>query len=361
MIVSARQIAEWLEAPLTGKSNTQISDVAPLPDAQPHQIAYLDRPENVKSAAESKAGCLIIPAGTDTSTLTDRTTITVAKPKAAFIAMMVRFRPPRQAPAPKVSIDAWIHPTARIGEKTFVGAHAYVDAEARIGDRCIIHPGAYIGAGVRIGDDCVVHANAVIQTDCKLGNRVVLHACSVIGTDGFGYDFEDGAFQKIPHTGIVVLEDDVEIGASTCIDRAMIGTTTIGQGTKIDNQVQIGHNCQIGPHNVIAGHVGLAGSVSSGPFVQMAGQVGVADHVHIGSGARLGAKSAVAHDVPEKSDMHGMPARPAREQIRILTASGKLPEMRQQIKDLIKQVEQLSAAVERLESDGSSCEANRAA
>ena len=360
MIVSARQIAEWLDAPLHGNSEIQISDVAPLPEAAAHHLAYVDKPEGLKSIHDSQAGCLVVPEGSDLALLDGRTFILVEKPKSAFIDLMMKFRPPRQAPPAKVAIDAWIHPTARIGEGTFVGAHAYIDAEARIGERCVIHPGAYVGAGVRIGNDCTVHANSVIQPDCRLGDRVILHACTVIGTDGFGYEFENGAFTKTPHTGTVILEDDVEVGASSTIDRAMIGSTVIKQGTKIDNQVQIGHNCRIGQHNVIAGHVGLAGSVSSGDYVQFAGQSGIADHVHIGSGARIGAKAAVAQNVGEKLDVHGMPARPAREQIRILTAQSKLPEMRSQLKELTKQVAALTTAVESL-TEQESESANKAA
>lgn len=361
MITSARQIAEWLEAPLYGNGDVQISDVAPLPEAKRHHLAYVEKPESVSSKFANDAGCLLIPHGCDTTVLGERTFIVVESPKASFIELMLKFRPPREQPTPKVAIDAWIHPTARIGEGAFVGAHAYIDADARIGDRCIIHPGAHIAAGVRIGNDCVIHPNAVIQHDCRLGERVIVHACSVIGTDGFGYDLVNGAFQKTPHTGIVVLEDDVEIGASTCIDRAMIGSTIIGEGTKIDNQVQVGHNCRIGKHNVIAGHVGLAGSVTSGNYVQFAGQAGVADHVHIGSGARLGAKAAVAQDVPEKQDVHGIPARPAREQIRIVTAQAKLPEMRKELRSLSEQVAKLTANIESIAASNDSDATSRAA
>lgn len=346
MIVSARTVAAWIDAPLSGKGDTQISDVAPLSEAGALDLAYVDKPEAIAEAASSAAGCLLVPTSADCTPLGDRTLIRVESPKAIFIDLMLKFRPPRERPAPKVTIDAWIHPTARIGEETSIGAHCFVDAEARIGERCIIHPGVYIGAGVRIGDDCEIHPNTVIQADCRLRDRVILHPCSVIGADGFGYDFTDGHFQKIPHTGTVILEDDVEIGASTCVDRAMIGQTVIGEGTKIDNQVQVAHNCRIGKHNVVAGHVGLAGSVTTGDYVQVAGQVGVADHVHVGSGSQLGAKAAVAQNVPEKSVMHGIPARPAREQIRIVTAAAKLPEMRKQLKALQNQVDRLSQALE---------------
>lgn len=346
MIVSARTVASWIDAPLFGNGDVQISDVAPLPEAESHQLAYVETPEAVAKGVDSRAGLLVVPESANHEALGDRTFLVVARPKAIFIDLMLKFRPPRVRPSGKVAIDAWIHPTARIGEDSWIGPHAHIEEDVRIGSRCVIHPGAYIGPGVRIGDDCEVHPNAVIQHDCQLGNRVTIHACSVIGTDGFGYEFVDGTFQKIPHTGSVRLEDDVEIGASSSIDRAMIGTTIIGEGTKIDNQVQIGHNCHIGRHNVIAGHVGLAGSVSSGDYVQMAGQSGVADHLHIGTGARLGAKAAVAQDVPERADMHGMPARPAREQIRIVTSAAKLPEMRKQLKALQAQVDALATAVE---------------
>jgi UDP-3-O-[3-hydroxymyristoyl] glucosamine N-acyltransferase len=205
-----------------------------------------------------------------------------------------------------------------------------------------------IGAGCRIGDQTTLYPNVVLYADVTVGSRVIIHAGAVLGADGFGYRFRQQRFEKIPQLGTVRIEDDVEIGACATIDRGMIGPTVIGEGTKLDNLVMVAHNCELGKHNVIVSQVGFAGSVTTGDFVRCAGKVGVADHVHLGTGCTLGAGTGVHKDIPAGETWVGYPARPHDEAFRIVMAQTKLPEMRQRMRELEKQLGKLMSEMETL-------------
>ena len=217
-----------------------------------------------------------------------------------------------------------------------------------IGDRVTIHSGVKIQAGCRIDDDVTIYPNAVLYEDTVVGARCIIHAGAVLGADGFGYDSSTGVHKLSSQLGNVVLEADVEIGANSTVDRGTYGPTLVGEGTKVDNLVQIAHNCRIGRHNMLCAQVGIAGSTTTGDYVVMAGQVGVKDHVHIGTGAILGAMAGVIGDIPAQSQYVGVPATPAREQVVKQAALVKLPEMRKQMKRLEKTVEKLTRQIEEL-------------
>ena len=349
---SGRQLGHWLASAgyaneLRGSGDELLTDVAPLDAATATDLAYAESAQAAKTLGGSPLRCLLVARGDAdafAAALPRATLILVDDPQAAFIAAMLRFRPGRPQPAPKVAIDAYLAPTARVGEDCYIGANVYVGADCRIGDRCRILPGAYLGDGVHLGDDCVVHPNAVLYDGCRLGDRVILHANCVIGADGFGYRFEGDHFDRIPHTGRVVIESDCEIGACTTIDRGMIADTVIGAGTKLDNLVMVAHNCRIGSHTVAAAQVGIAGSARIGSFVQMGGNAGINGHCTIGDAASVGAKAAVVGDVPPKTTVHGVPAKPATEALRQLSAVKRLPEMRAQLRDLEARLAELEAA-----------------
>ena len=343
---SARTIAGRFGLEVEGDASRMLCDVAPLAEAGPDDLSYLTDANKAGEAAASLAGCLIVPAGLADAALDGRTLIRHADPQAAFIEAMLAFRPPRQSPGPSVSIDAWVAPNAKLGEGVTAMPTAVVGEDARVGDRTVLHPGVVIGPGAVVGADCVLHAGAKVLADCVLGDRITLHANAVVGADGFGYRLTAGGFEKLPHTGRAVLCDDVEIGACATVDRGMVGDTVVGEGTKIDNQVQIAHNVRVGRHNALAAHVGVAGSSSTGDWVRMGGQSGIADHVNVGDNVAVGAKAAVMSDVPDGTDVHGIPARPVREQMMIVSASGRLPAMRRQLRELQKQVDELSSAGE---------------
>jgi UDP-3-O-[3-hydroxymyristoyl] glucosamine N-acyltransferase len=274
--------------------------------------------------------------------------LVVDDPLEAFIAIQRQFRPQPARPQIGVAAGAHVDQTATIGRETNVYAGAFVDAGAVIGARCDIYPGVFVGRNCRIGDECVLYPNVVLYPDVVLHHRVIIHAAAVLGADGFGYRFRDGRFIKIPQLGWVEVHADCEIGAGTTIDRGMIGPTVIGAGTKLDDQVMIGHNCELGRHNAFASQVGLAGSVTTGDYVRCAGQVGIADHVHLGQGCTLGAKAGVHKDIPAGETHIGYPARPEQEQLRIVMATGKVPDMRRQIRELESRVETLTRQIERL-------------
>ncbi|MCA8988071.1 MAG: UDP-3-O-(3-hydroxymyristoyl)glucosamine N-acyltransferase, partial [Planctomycetaceae bacterium] len=241
---------------------------------------------------------------------------------------------------------AVIDPTVKLGEGVHIGPHVNIDAHCQIGDGCRIHAGVSIGAHCQLASNVTLHPRVVLYANCCLGQNVIVHSSSVIGADGFGYQFQQGQFNKIPHYGNVILEDDVEIGACTTVDRGMFESTVIGRGTKIDNQVMIAHNCRIGEHNVIVSQVGLAGSVTTGNYCRFGGQVGIADHINIGHGASLMAQCGVFRDIPDGETVLGSPALPKDQQKKIMMAQIKLPEMRQALRALEKQFRELQKQAE---------------
>jgi UDP-3-O-[3-hydroxymyristoyl] glucosamine N-acyltransferase len=222
-----------------------------------------------------------------------------------------------------------------IGQRTILGA------------RVALHAGVVIGDDVTLGDDCDLYPNVVVRERVSIGRRVAIHAGSVIGSDGFGYNWDGQKHAKVPQIGTVVIEDDVEIGSCVCIDRAKFGATRIGQGTKIDNLVQVGHNVQIGPHSIIVGQTGIAGSARLGTGVVLGGQTAVRDHITIGDGAVVAARSAIANSIPAKTTVSGMPALPHRQTLREQAALRHLPELRVELRKLQEEIAQLKKAINR--------------
>lgn len=279
----------------------------------------------------------------------DRIWIVADDPFGAFIEILKLFRPQRERALIGISPEAVVAPSAKIGPNTNVHPTVVIGEDVVIGSGCEIHPGVVISADCQIGDDCTIYPNAVLYPQVIVGNRVLIHASAVLGSDGFGFRFQQGRFNKIPQLGIVRVEDDVEIGACTTIDRAMIGTTLIGQGTKLDNLVQIGHNCEVGKHNALASQVGLAGSVTTGDYVRFGGQAGVADHVNIGDQVVLGAKAGVHKDCDSGKTYLGAPATEDHEQFKLIMATRRLPDFRQQLRQLEQQIAELKQLLKKQE------------
>jgi UDP-3-O-[3-hydroxymyristoyl] glucosamine N-acyltransferase len=264
--------------------------------------------------------------------------IEVADPLSAFLTVFQHLHVTKIEPPVGIDPRAVVHPMARLGPDVAIGAFAVVGENTVLGSRCRLHPGVVIGAHCTVGDDVIIYPNAVVYDGCRLGSRVIVHANAVIGADGFGYRQHQGRHVKVPQLAGVEIGDDVEIGAATCIDRGTFTPTRIGSGTKIDNLVQIAHNCTIGEHNLFAAQTGLAGSCSTGEYVVFAGQAGVADHVHLGAGTLVGAKAGVIEDAPPGSRLHGIPARKARDVIAQVLCIERLPEMRKDVEKLKKAV-----------------------
>ena len=338
---SVRALAELVGGTLQGDGEVQIADALPLIVATAGSITMIDDQRRMAELADSPAAAAVVPKGTPPTALP---TIVVESVHTAFEQIVREFRPTLTEDQPGVSPQAQVAQSAEIGSQVTIAAGATVGEGVRIGRGSRIHAGVHVMAGCRLGEEVTLFPGAVLYPHTVVGNRVIIHACAVLGAYGFGYDSSPKGHQLSPQLGCVVVEDDVEIGAATTIDRGTYGPTTIGVGTKIDNQVMIAHNCQLGRHNLICSQVGIAGSTVTEDFVVLAGQVGVRDHVRIGKGAVLGAKAGVSNDVPPGATMIGIPATPEREQKLLQAALAKLPEMRKDFRRLARLVQQLSEA-----------------
>lgn len=323
---------------LDGPPATAIDGVAILDVAVTGDITLVDHADRAPLLAKSVATAAIVPSEFPAS---DKPTIAVDDVHAAFARVVNHFRPQKTRRRGGVSMHAWISSTARLGADVEVSAGATIGDDVVIGDGVTIHSGVRILSGCIIGANTTIFPNAVLYENCQIGQRAIIHAGAVIGAYGFGYKQVDGSHQLSAQLGYVVLGDDVEIGACATVDRGTYGATTIGDGSKIDNLVQVAHNCRLGKHNLICGQVGIAGSTTTGDYVVMAGQVGVRDHVHIGQGAVLCSMAGVSNNVPDGEIMLGQPATPLRRQKLQMAAIAKLPEMRREFRQLQRQLAEI--------------------
>lgn len=337
-VYSAGDLARQLGGLVEGDAKLVIRSASTLEQAGPDTLSWVGSPEVLPRAMASKAGAVLIPEGC--ALPPERTVIRVQDPDAAFCEALRLLAPPPDAVPPGVHSTAVVMPNAMVAEAR-IGANTYVGADAVIGRGTQLFPGVYVGADARIGRDCVLWPNVVVRERVTVGNRVVIHANATIGADGFGYLQRNGRNRKIPQVGSVVIEDDVEIGSNTTIDRARSGVTRIGRGTKIDNLVQIGHNCDVGEDCIIVSQSGISGSCTLGRHVVMGGQVGVADHLRIGDGAQIVGKSGVSHDVPAGQIVRGSPAIEFNRYMRELALLHKLPERSQLLRELTRRLERI--------------------
>jgi UDP-3-O-[3-hydroxymyristoyl] glucosamine N-acyltransferase len=327
--ITVQQLAALVQGQVHGDGNLVITGAGPLGEARAGHITFVEDDKHAGQLHDCPASAAVVHPAVAAN---GKTLIRVADPLNAFIAI-VRFLQGRAEPPPH-GIDplAGVHPGAQIGPDASVFPFAVVGEGSVVGARCRLFSGAVVGRHCRLGDDVTLYPNAVLYDGTVLGHRVIVHANAVLGADGFGYRLQDGRHVKVPQLGHVEIGDDVEIGACTTIDRGTFQATRVGEGTKIDNLVQIGHNCQVGRHNLFVSQLGIAGSSSTGEYVVIAGQVGVVDHVHIGDRAKIGAKAGVTKDVPCGQRMLGAPATPERDQKRILMTLEKLPEIRKDLR-----------------------------
>jgi UDP-3-O-[3-hydroxymyristoyl] glucosamine N-acyltransferase len=333
------EIAEALQARLDGDPARVVTGVAPLDTAGPDQISFLTDRRYRDAARASRAGAFLAPS--DVADLPGPI-LRSATPQQALIDLVRLFHPP--APAPPgvdrtavVAADACVDPTASVGPLTVVESLAVIGAGVRL------HALVHVGTGVQIGEGSVVYPHVSLREGVRVGRRVVIHAGAVLGADGFGFAFDGSAHRKVPQVGGVLIEDDVEIGANTTIDRATFGETIVRRGTKIDNLVQIGHNVEIGEHSLLVAQVGVSGSSRLGRGVVLAGQVGVADHATLGDGVMVAAQSGIKSDVEAGSKVLGTPARPMAQASRILAAQTRLPELLHRVRALEHRLEELAA------------------
>lgn len=344
MTTTLRELAELVGGRLVGDGDLTITGAAILRDALPGEITLADNARLAPQLAASQASAVIVNQQFAPQGIAH---ITVADARRSFAQMVTHLRPPRTNLTCGIDPAAIAHPSAFVADTAFVGAgarigpRAFVGEHASIGAGCVLHGGAQVMAGCQLGDNCELFPNVVLYDNTILGPRVVIHAGAVLGAYGFGYESINGRHERSAQLGHVEIGADVEIGACTTIDRGTYGPTRIGEGTKIDNQVMIAHNCCIGRHNLICSHVGIAGSCTTGDYVVLAGQVGLRDHIRIGERAVICAQSGVMNDVPPGVMQLGTPAIAERDQMHVWAAMFKLPEMRRQFKALQRIVQQL--------------------
>lgn len=331
------EIAQYLGGRVDGDGEMPIAGLATLDDAGEGQLTFLANPKYAAKVATTKASAVLMGEGGNTH---GKTVIFHPNPYLAFAKLLTLFYTAPYVPQ-GVMPGAFVAENARLGADVTVYPGASVGAGATIGDRVVLHPGAVVYPGAVLGNDVTLHANVSVRERCRIGNRVTIHDGTVIGSDGFGYAPDGNSYYKIPQIGIVVVEDDVEIGSNCVVDRAALEVTRIGRGTKIDNLVQIAHNVVIGEDCVIVSQVGISGSTKLGNHVTLGGQVGVAGHIKIGDNVMIGAKSGVAGSVEPNQVLSGIPVIPHREWLKSTQLVPKLPEFRKTLKELEKKVAEL--------------------
>ena len=333
------ELAEHVSGRVVGDGEVLIHQVASLESAGEGDIAYVEDEKFFAAGAVSRASCVIVPLGSDVATACR---IEVAKPKLAF-ALIAGLLHTQKRREPFVHASAAIAESADIALTAFIGAHVTIGEKTVVGSGTRIEAGVVIGDHIAIGRDCVLHPGVTLYDDLTIGDRVILHAGVVIGADGFGYVRDDMAYHKFPQRGTVVIEDDVELGANSCVDRAALGQTRIGRGTKLDNLVHVGHNCDIGERVVIAAQTGISGSVTIEDDVVIGGQVGFGDHIRVMSGAVIGSKAGVLPGkIVRPGVWWGIQIQPLDEFKRLNAHLARVPEMREEIKELKKQLAELT-------------------
>ncbi len=332
-----KEIAEYLGGVIRGDENHLINGLAPLETADPDKITFLANPKYASKVATTGAGAVLMSPGTESF---GRNVIEVSNPYLAFAKLLTLFYVQKAEPL-GVMNGSIVAPDASLEENVTIHPGAVLSSGVKIGKGSVIYSGAVIYQDVEIGNDTTIHANAVIRERCRIGSRCVIQPGAVIGSDGFGYAPDGTAYYPIPQIGTVVLEDDVEIGANSCIDRAALEITLIKRGTKLDNLVQVAHNCTIGEECIIVSQVGISGSTKIGNHVTLAGQAGVAGHLTIGDNVMVGAQSGVPSSLPPNAGYSGTPAIAHNEWLKAVSIIPRLPELKRALRALEKRVNEL--------------------
>ena len=345
MTATIQELAAICRAEIFGGHQTaSIVSAANIDEAGPSQISFIASTKYLAKLAATGAAAVIVPSGVAREAAPAGTCLLrVADPEMAFIDCLKYLYPGKPNPG-TVSDRAHVESSVRIGSGTFIDAFVSVGARVSIGSNCQLHAGCRIGDDVNIGNNCVLHPNVVLYRGVTIGDNVIIHAGSVIGADGFGYKFRNGEHVKFPQVGTVVIESNVEIGANTCIDRAALGVTHVGEGAKLDNQVHIAHNVRIGARALLCGQVGIGGSTVIEDYAVLAAQCGVADHVTVGKQAMVLAQAGVTKDIAPKDQVMGFPAANRREALHQMAALRKLAGQQREIEELVRLLPQFRTA-----------------
>ena len=340
MEFSAKQIAQFVQGVIEGDEDATVNTFAKIEDGKPGAISFLSNPKYTHYIYDTESSIVLVDKSVELEKPTKATLIKVDNAYECVAKLLQLYESMKPK---KTGIDslAFISPSANIGENVYIGAFAYIGDNVVIGDGCQIYPNVVICENAKVGNDCLFYPNVTIYHDCHIGNRVTLHAGSVVGSDGFGFAPSENGYDKIPQIGIVTIEDDVEIGANTCIDRSTMGSTYVRKGVKLDNLVQIAHNTDIGANTVMSAQVGIAGSTKVGQWCMFGGQVGIAGHITIGNKVFLGAQSGVPSSLKDNQTLIGTPPMEKLPYFKSQAIFQKLPDLYKQIQKLQKEVDEL--------------------
>lgn len=340
MEFSAKQIAQFLQGTIEGDENATVNTFAKIEEGKQGAISFLSNPKYTHYIYDTQSSIVLVDKTLELEKPSPATLIRVDNAYECVAKLLQLYESMKPK---KTGIDSlsFISPKAKIGQNVYIGAFAYIGDNVEIGDGCQIYPHAVICDGVKMGNDCLIYPNVTVYHGCKIGNRVTLHAGSVVGSDGFGFAPAANGYDKIPQIGIVTIEDDVEIGANTCIDRSTMGSTFVRKGVKLDNLVQIAHNTDIGENTVMSAQVGIAGSTKVGQWCMFGGQVGIAGHITIGNKVFLGAQSGVPSSLDDNQTLIGTPPMKQLPYFKSQALFQRLPEIYKQLLKLQKEVEEL--------------------
>ncbi|MBN1821602.1 MAG: UDP-3-O-(3-hydroxymyristoyl)glucosamine N-acyltransferase [Prolixibacteraceae bacterium] len=342
MEFSASDIAALLKGEIDGDKNVKVSNVSKIEEGEKGTLAFLANPKYENFIYESKASIILVNKSFVPRKKINATLIKVEDAYKAFARLLEYYVQAKNLIKTGIEQPSYIDQTAIVGENIYLGAFAYIGKNVKIGNNVKIYPQVYIGDNVVIGDESIFYSGCKIYSDTKIGNRCIIHSGAVIGSDGFGFaPQDDGSYKKIEQIGNVILEDDVDIGANTTIDCGTMGSTIIRKGVKLDNLIQIAHNCEIGDNTVMAGLVGLAGSTKVGKNCKFAGQVGLAGHLIIGDNVQIGAQSGVSKSVAGDQIVLGSPAIPVKDALKMYTILRNLPKLRDEVIQLQKEIKEL--------------------
>lgn len=337
MTFTAKQIADFLKGEIVGNPEVKVSNFSKIEEGKAGTITFLANPKYTPYIYNTEADIVLVNSDFEPEKPLSATLIKVPNAYAALASLleMVNKSSPRKS---GIDTMSFVSSTAKIGEETYVGAFAYIGDHVEIGDNCQIYPQSYIGDSVKIGKNSIIYPGVKIYHNCEIGDNCIIHSGAVIGADGFGFSKEGDEYHKIPQMGNVVIEEDVEIGANTTIDRAVMGSTVIRRGVKLDNLIQIAHNCEIGEHTAMAAQVGIAGSAKIGEKCVLGGQVGIGGHITIGKNSSIGAQSGIISNTKEGSEIMGSPAVPVKSFFKSSIIVPKLPDMYRQLNALEKEL-----------------------
>ncbi|MBE9600654.1 UDP-3-O-(3-hydroxymyristoyl)glucosamine N-acyltransferase [Pedobacter sp. MC2016-24] len=352
MQFTAKQISEFLDGAIDGDENVEVSELSKIEDGKAGSLCFLSNPKYENYLYQTNASVVIVGKDFVPSQPVSSTLVKVADPYSAFSVLLEKYNEALNQSGVQSGIEepSFVHPTAKIGKNVFIGAFSYIAENVTIGDNSKIGPQVFIGIDSRIGKDCLISPGVKIYNRSVLGDRIVIHSNTVIGSDGFGFAPQpDGTYSKIAQIGNVVIEDDVEIGANTAIDRATMGSTFIRKGVKLDNLIQIAHNVDVGEHTVVAAQTGISGSSKLGEKSVVGGQVGIAGHLSLAKGTQIGAQAGINFNTTEENKQwHGSPAQPLRDWMRASVIFKQLPHVDKRITKLEARIAELTALVEQL-------------